>query len=271
MKNLTFRRIYALSLISLLIFISPVTAQVSANLVENHTNANSLKISIGNEASHSLSNSDSKTNHIQITTIGSSTVEGFKDLSFQKNIEDYFNQYHTGKTVSIESYDKAGETTTRMINRFKRSINQKSGYLLILVGTNDALAIALNKLTISATEASVRDLIETSQKNKVTPVLGTVRYFNAKNSKFFEKGNEAVEQINALYIRLAKEYNIKLTDVNAIIGHDYSLYRDAIHPNSNGCKVISSAWFTTLNQLIEPNNTTEAMSFNLHTAVVIAE
>ena len=271
MKNLTFRRIYALSLISLLIYISPVAAQVSANLVENHTSVNSLKISINDEASHSSSNSDLKTNHIEITTIGSSTVEGFKALNFQKNIQDYFNQYHTGKTVSIESYDKAGETTAKMINRFKRNNNQKSGYLLILVGTNDALAIALNKLTISVTETSVRDLIETSRKNNVTPVLGTVPYFNAKNSKFFEKGNEAVEQINALYVRLAKEYNIKLTDVNAIIGHNYSLYIDAIHPNSDGCKVISSAWFSTLNQLIDPNIRAEAMSFNLHTAIVIAE
>ncbi|HEY9534078.1 MAG TPA: hypothetical protein VIQ77_06055 [Mucilaginibacter sp.] len=51
---------------------------------------------------------------------------------------------------------------------------------------------------------------------------------------------------NSIYRRLAQEYHIYLADVNRVIGRDYSLYQDYVHPNAMGYKLISYVWFNAI-------------------------
>ena len=78
-----------------------------------------------------------------------------------------------------------------------------------------------------------------------------MKYFNDKNNQTFKTANLYVTQINTLYKRLAKEYNIYVADINRAIGRDFSLYQDYVHPNAEGYKLISYVWFDAINHAIE--------------------
>jgi hypothetical protein len=97
----------------------------------------------------------------------------------------------------------------------------------------------------------MRYYIETSLKNNLIPIIGTIQFFNDKNNQTFKTANLYVNQINALYKRLAKEYNIYLADINRALGRDFTLYQDYVHPNAAGYKLISYVWFDAINHAID--------------------
>jgi len=188
---------------------------------------------------------------INVTTFGASTVAGVGGFSFQPGLLNNIESCYTGVIVTVTKNGVSGETTTQGLVRFPAAIAGRTGFILILMGANDALAMADKKSKIGDTEANMRYYIETSIKNKLIPIIGTIQYFNDKNNQRLKTANLYVTQINTLYKRLAKEYKIYVADINRAIGRDFSLYQDYVHPNAEGYKLISFVWFDAINHAIE--------------------
>jgi len=188
---------------------------------------------------------------INVTTFGASTVAGVGGFSFQPGLLNNIESCYTGVIVTVTKNGVSGETTTQGLVRFPAAIAGRTGFILILMGANDALAMADKKGKIGDTEANMRYYIETSLKNKLIPIIGTIQYFNDKNNQTYKTANLYVTQINTLYKRLAKEYKIYVADINRAIGRDFSLYQDYVHPNAEGYKLISYVWFDAINHAIE--------------------
>lgn len=188
---------------------------------------------------------------INITTFGASTVQGVGGFSFQHYLQQNIQLCYTGKVVTITNNGIGGETTSQGRLRFDQAIQGRSGFVLILMGTNDAQAIVNKKMKLSETEANMRYFLEESLKYKLVPIIGTIQFFNDKGNQFFKNCNFYVIAINRLYKQLAKEYNVYIADINMAIGRNVSLFQDNIHPNDKGYKVMSYVWFDAINKAIE--------------------
>jgi len=188
---------------------------------------------------------------INVTTFGASTVAGVGGFSFQTDLLNNIEACYTGVIVSVTTNGVFGETSTQGLIRFPGAIAGRTGFVLILIGANDALSLAAKNFKISDTEKNMRYYIETSLKNNLIPIVGTIQYFNDKNNQSYKTANLYVTQINALYKRLATEYHIYLADINRAIGRDFSLYQDYVHPNAAGYKLISFVWFDAINHAID--------------------
>ena len=188
---------------------------------------------------------------INLTTFGASTVHGMYDHSFQGYLKQNFENCYPGKIVTITNNGIPGETTTQGLARFPAAIKGRTGFLLILMGSNDATAMGSKKMKLSETESNMKYYLETSIKQGLIPVIGTLQFFNDKNDPYLKTCNLYVKQINALYKRLAKQYHAYIADINKALGRDFSLYQDVIHPNEAGYKLISYIWYDAVNQAIE--------------------
>jgi acyl-CoA thioesterase-1 len=188
---------------------------------------------------------------INVTTFGASTVAGVGGFSFQTDLQNNLESCYTGVIVTITNNGVSGQTTTQGLPRFPGAIAGRTGFVVILMGADDALALADKIGTVNDTENNMRYYIETSLKNKLIPIVGTVQFFNDKNNQRFKTANLYVTQINNTYRKLVQEYHIYLADVNRAIGRDFSLYQDYVHPNATGYKLISYVWFDAINRAIE--------------------
>ncbi len=189
---------------------------------------------------------------INVTTFGASTVAGVGGFSFQNDLLNNIETCYPGVIVSVTKNGVSGETTTQGLARFPAAIAGRTGFILILMGANDAVQMAEKKpYKLSDTEKSMRYYIETAIKNNLIPIVGTVQFYNDQDSRLYKTANLYINQINALYKRLAFEYHIYIADINRSIGRDFSLYQDVVHPNAAGYKLISYVWFDAINRAIE--------------------
>lgn len=190
---------------------------------------------------------------IVVTTFGASTVAGVGGFSFQGYLKQNLAYCFTGKIVDITNNGIAGQTTTQGLDRFDKAIEGRTGFVLLLMGANDAQAIVNKKMKVSDVEKNMRYYIEESMKHKLIPIIGTIQFYNDKNNQFLKNCNLYVKQINGVYRHLASEYHIYLADINKAIGRDFSLYQDEVHPNDSGYKLISLVWFDAINKAIDDN------------------
>ncbi|GAB3930335.1 SGNH/GDSL hydrolase family protein [Mucilaginibacter myungsuensis] len=188
---------------------------------------------------------------INITTFGASTVAGVGSFAFQPDLKQNFQNCYNGKVIDVTNNGIPGETTTQGLIRFVKAIENRTGFLVIIMGANDAQAIANRKMRLFDTERNMRYYIEESLKRKLTPIVGTIQFYNDQNNQFLKNCNLIVKQINALYKRLAEEYHVYLADLNGSLGRDFSLYQDLVHPNAKGYKLISFVLFDAINEAIE--------------------
>lgn len=188
---------------------------------------------------------------INITTFGASTIAGVGGFGFQDNLRQNFENCYTGKIIDITNNGIGGETTTQGLTRFPKAIENRTGFIIILMGANDAQAIVNKKMKLSDTEKNMRYYIEESLKHNLIPIIGTIQFYNDKDNQFLKNCNLVVKQINSLYKRLTMDYHIYLADVNQSLGRDFSLYQDLVHPNAKGYKLISFVMFDAINEAIE--------------------
>ncbi len=188
---------------------------------------------------------------INVTTFGASTVEGVNGLSFQGFLKNNIQACYTGIIVTVTTNGVGGETSTQGLIRYPAAIAGRTGFIAILIGANDAIAMVNRTMNIRQTEANMRYYIETALKNNLIPIIGSIQFFNDRNSQNLRTANLFIGQINGLYRRLAREYNVYFADINRALGRDFSLYQDFVHPNEAGYKVISLVWFDAVNQAIE--------------------
>src|SRR5215217_4892966 len=171
---------------------------------------------------------------INVTTFGASTVEGVNGLSFQGFLKNNIQSCYTGVIVTVTTNGVGGETSTQGLKRYPAAIAGRTGFVAILIGANDATAMVNRTMTVRETEANMRYYIETALKNNLIPIIGSVQFYNDRNSQYLRTANLFVGQINGIYRRLAREYNVYFADINRALGRDFSLYQDFVHPNEAG-------------------------------------
>ncbi len=208
-------------------------------------------IVVAQKPSCSLSSKLYSKDSINITTFGASTVAGINGLQFQPFLKANFEACYPGKTVIIGNFGIPGQTTTQGLARFEATIKNKKGFLLILIGLNDALAIVDKKMKIAETQSNMNKMVDIALAYNLTPVIGTVQYLNDTNNKRYQNANFVIRQINTIYRRIANNKKIYLTDINATLGKDFTLYQDSTHPNAAGNMRIAYGWFDTINSIIE--------------------
>ena len=187
---------------------------------------------------------------INIVTFGASTVEGVKGLGFQTMLQNNFTNCYTNKTVDITNHGIGGQTTFQGLLRIDNAIANRTGFIVIDMGINDALAIAAGKGNVAETVANMRVLITASLKQKLIPILCTLQFVDDRNNKSYIAVNTNIRNLNAAYRKLATEYKIYLADVNSAMRRDFSLYQDAFHPNARGYRLVSYVIFDAINKAI---------------------
>jgi len=187
---------------------------------------------------------------INIVTFGASTVEGVGGVGFQNMLESNFLNCYSGKVVNITNNGIGGQTTLQGLLRIDKAIKDRTGFIVINMGINDAAAIANGKGSLAETTANMRLLITTSLKQNLVPILCTLQNVDDRNSKALVTVNTNIRNINAAYKKLATEYHIYLADVNAAMRRDFALYQDVYHPNARGYRLISYVIFDAINKAI---------------------
>jgi len=187
---------------------------------------------------------------INIVTFGASTVEGVKGLGFQTMLENNFTNCYTGKVVNITNQGIGGQTTMQGLLRIDKAVKDRTGFIVIDMGINDALAIAAGRGSVAETEANMRLLITTSLNQKLVPIICTLQNADDRTNTNLVAVNTIIRQINAVYRRLVTEYKLYLADINAAMRRDFSLYQDTYHPNARGYRLISYVIFDAINKAI---------------------
>lgn len=187
---------------------------------------------------------------INIVTFGASTVEGVKGLGFQPMLESNFLNCYGGKVVNITNQGIGGQTTLQGLLRIDKAVQDRTGFIVISMGVNDAGAIAVGKGSIAETTANMRLLITTSLKQKLVPIICTLQNVDDRTNKSLVTVNANIRNINAAYRKLAIEYKIYLADINAAMRRDFTLYQDEYHPNARGYRLISYVIFDAINKAI---------------------
>ncbi|TKC02907.1 T9SS type A sorting domain-containing protein [Pedobacter frigoris] len=223
---------------------------------------------------------------LNIVTFGASTVQGNPDpLNFQTSLKSFLENCYTGKPVVIANHGIAGENTTQGLLRFDKAIENKTGFVLILMGANDAVQIIDGNEKLSNTLSNMRTMINKARSRKLAVILGTIQYFvetpgRTPAARLSQRRNRTIDMINNGYKNLAKELGVRVADINSLIGKNKQLYADDVHPNAKGYGVISLMWFDALNQEIienylspgivqnypNPANTFTKLGFNLPNA-----
>lgn len=196
---------------------------------------------------------------IRVITFGASTVEGTPHpLNFQNSLKAYIENCYSSKVTTVSNYGIAGETTAQGLARVDLALNDQAEFMLMLMGANDAIRITDNQLRLSVTVSNMRAMIEKAQAKKIDIILGTIQYFvetrgTPPQRLQNRRRNRNIDAINAAYRSLAREYNVRIADINATLGKNETLFSDDVHPNERGYEVVSLVWFDAINQEISAN------------------
>lgn len=201
-----------------------------------------------------------KGDSVNVVTFGASTVAGSSaSLNFQQPLKSFIENCYTGKPVNIYNYGVAGETTSQGLARFDAAIANKTGFMMLLMGVNDAVQIADGKGgSIAATTQNMRIMIERAQAAKLDVIIGTLQAFlepvgKGAHINRVKRINGIINQLNSAYKSLATSKSLKVADINAVI-RSQNLYSDDVHPNRIGYYVMAMVWFDALNQEIVENH-----------------
>ena len=199
---------------------------------------------------------------INVTTFGASTVAGMNGFAFQPYLQQDFQYCYVGKQISITNKGIPGETTTQGLMRFEHDIYGRTGFLFVLMGVNDAFALATERTPPSPAQVSaaikvamqnMQKMIDIALQHKLIPIIGTVQNLDPSKSNVNKIADRYIAMINAGYKRLAIQNHVYLADVNAALGNNFKKYLqpDGIHPNAAGDKFIAYVLFDVINYAIE--------------------
>ncbi len=218
---------------------------------------------LAQKPSCSLSSKLYSKDSIEVTTFGASTVAGINGLQFQGYLKSDFEACYPTKTIIVDNYGIPSQTTTQGLARFETTIKDKHGFLIILMGLNDALAIVDGKMKIAETQSNMNKMVEIALAYNLIPIIGTIQFLNPANNKRNQNANYVITQINTIYKNIANTKKIYFTDVNAVMGRNFStLYQDSTHPNAEGNRRIAYAFFDTINMVIESKLLLSGLSQN---------
>lgn len=198
------------------------------------------------------------------TAFGDSITRGFLDLQRRGLRLTTGSNYPNILQGGLQSLDPAwrvvnrgvgGEETAQGVRRLPSVLAiDKSGFVLIMEGTNDATSC----LDANAITNNLRQMVQIAKASKVIPIIGTV----PPNFRNDPCAQDVVSQVSANIRGLASAENITLAEINNGT-NDRSLFgispnRDPIHPNEQGYRVMADIWFQAMKQAI-PGGVTAAL------------
>jgi len=187
---------------------------------------------------------------VNIVTFGASTVQGVNGLNFQTYLTGFFVRCYTNKTINISNYGIAGQTTAQGLTRLDDAIIGKTGFIIINMGINDALAIVDKKLTLTETQNNMTQIVERSIAAGLVPIICTLQFADDRTDVRNRNANVQIRLLNTFYRTLATKYKITLADINGVFRRDFSLYQDTYHPNARGYSLMAYVLFDTVNKII---------------------
>jgi len=148
------------------------------------------------------------------------TVAGYPEMLEEMITKDVINAGHCGET------SKGG---ARRVENLLNTNNP--GYLLLMYGTNDVhYGIKPENF-----RKNIKYIIETAKSKKTIPIIGTAIPRPDRNDRLLNL-NEIVKDV-------ASEEKIKFADTYSAFGeYNSELYRDAVHPNEKGSRIIAECF-----------------------------
>lgn len=140
----------------------------------------------------------------------------------------------TGKTVinAGAGGGKASGGASRVGGLLRK---HKPGYLLILLGTNDAI----HSMDVETTIAALRSIVQQAKANRTIPVLGTLPPMTDGHEIY----NGGIVARNPRIAQLAAEEGVALADVGGAFGGGAGLLSEGgLHPNLEGQTTIARAF-----------------------------
>lgn len=132
-----------------------------------------------------------------------------------------------------------GISTCRASNNVDSILTRKPRIVLILLGTNDALAYHV----LANSKECLRNIVRQVKKAGGKPILATIPPMTGDMSVLMTRVNEMNGHIRSL----ASEEGVKLVDVAAEFGSGEGLLlADGFHPNATGTQIIAFAFADAL-------------------------
>ena len=167
------------------------------------------------------------------------------------------------QTTKVLNYGIAGDDSSEGLNRIDGILSsEKSNFILILEGTNDIML----GISRSTTYANLREMIDKSRANNVTPILATLTPDSRPLPNFLKdiKGT-----YNPNIKEIADEKEVMLADLYEAVNDQWSaLSDDGLHPNDAGHQVIAEEWFDTIKSEVPKVTTSGAIAVDETEATV---
>lgn len=178
----------------------------------------------------------------RILFLGDSLTEGYnlpKEQAYPTLIEEILKK--EGKQVICVNAGISGSTSASGLSRLKWHLKNKPDILVLALGANDGL----RGLAPQMTEKNLSDIIVEAQRQNIKILLAGIRI--PRNM-----GRQYLKDFEAVYPRLAKQYNIPLIPfvLEGIAGNDSLNLPDRIHPNAEGHKIMAQTILKGLRGLL---------------------
>jgi acyl-CoA thioesterase-1 len=186
---------------------------------------------------------------ITVSTFGASIVEGQGGSNFQEYIgKDLLQQQHIVSTVY--NFGVSGETTAQGLARIEATVKNRSGFFLILMGTNDSWRIRDSIITLQSTLNNMSNIVAACLRQKLSVIVATLPYVNPTLGGTWHDVNPIIDRINTGYKRIVDSLHVAKCDVNATIGKNFNLLYDGLHPSDAGYRLIGQKWTDVIVSLL---------------------
>lgn len=112
------------------------------------------------------------------------------------------------------------------------------GYLIILLGSNDAI----QGRNIGDTAAALRGIVISAKARKTIPILSTVPHMYGARSIY----NGRVDEINAEIRALASQEKVRVVNIAGAVSTEQYFTSDGLHPDQTGQQRIAVAYANAL-------------------------
>ena len=147
----------------------------------------------------------------------------------------------------------SGDTSRQLLARFDDEVLEYNpDYLFIMIGVNDAWRIAElpvnTEVHISSgeTAANMEKMILKAREKGAEPIILSPFFMDLDKNEFMRYH---VDEINALYKKLAEKYSVGYIDIQSVIdgwiskASSYILSSDRVHPKAIGVSLIARTIF----------------------------
>jgi acyl-CoA thioesterase I len=179
---------------------------------------------------------------LYITAFGASIVKGNPENNFEDLLQAKLIQT-LDSTVVVYNRGIAGQTTEQGLGRIRTVLKEtKPAYILITLGTNDALQAHSNPGILPRTYANMDSIVYICLQHRTTPILSTLTGIDLNKHEATLSKN--LQAINSAYRNIAEKYRIPFLDVyTPFNGHPEYFAPDGLHLNAEGYQVLAQKWY----------------------------